>query len=256
MNVAEMLNSFPLSSILALLSISIIGGAVRGFSGFGAGLIIMPVASAVIDPKLAVAAFLIIDFVVTLPQVSPAMRRCDWPTILPVALGALVFVPLGAFALVRSDPIAVRWGISVAIILMLGLLLSGWRYRGQPHLAASVGVGGVAGFLSGIAQIPGPPVVTYWLAGPFPATIIRANLITFFFFEAIMATGTYLANGLFTRQALILIAVLAPTYALSVWAGAQLHGKANDRAFRLVAYTLISIAALTSLPLLDNILRP
>ena len=244
-----------LPTLLTLIAISFVGGSVRGFAGFGAGLIIMPVASAIIDPKLAVAAFIIIDFLVTIPLVPPALKKCSWRTITPAIIGATITIPLGTYVLIYSDPQIVRWGISIVIILMLGLLLSGWRYRGAPNIASSLGVGGVAGFLSGLAQIPGPPVVTYWMSGPFPIGIIRANLIIFFFFEAILASGAYLFGGLFTSEVLNLIILIVPAYALAIWFGAKLHGRATERSFRIVAYILIAIAALTSLPALDWLLR-
>ncbi len=248
-------SQFELSVLGTLLAISMIGGMARGFAGFGAGLIIMPVASAVIDPKLAVAAFLIIDFVVVAPLVPASMRKCDWPTITPAVLGTLIFVPLGTYALVSSDPVTVRWGISFAIFLMLALLLSGWRYAGEPKPLTSFGVGGVAGFLSGAAQIPGPPVVTYWMSGPAPTPVVRANLITFFFLEALIAMATYLAGGLFTLKVMILIVLLTPAYALAVWIGANLHDRASEKTFRTIAYILIAISGLTSLPALDGFLR-
>lgn len=255
MNFNLLFTHFELTTLLTLVTISLIGGAVRGFAGFGAGLIIMPVASAIIDPKLAVAAFIIIDFLVTLPLVPPAMKKCDWRSISPALIGAILTVPLGTYVLVHSNPQNVRWGISIVIILMLGLLLSGWRYKSAPNTLASVSVGGVAGFLSGLAQIPGPPVVTYWMSGPFPINIIRANSIVFFFFEAILASGAYLFSGLFTGEVLNLIILIVPAYAIAIWIGAKLHGHATEKSFRTVAYILITIAALTSLPALDWLLR-
>ena len=255
MNLTFIFSQFDMRSLLTMILISFVGGAVRGFAGFGAGMIIMPVASAIFDPRLAVAAAIIIDFVVTLPLVPPAMKKCDWRTITPAILGTIATIPLGTFVLVNADPQNVRWGISIMIMLMLGLLLSGWRYKGRPTTLASLGVGGIAGFLSGLAQIPGPPVVTYWMSGPFPIGIIRANLIVFFFFEAILASGAYLFSGLFTPQVLSLVVLVVPTYALAIWTGARLHGLATEHSFRIVAYILIAIAAFTSLPALDWLLR-
>jgi uncharacterized membrane protein YfcA len=254
-NLFSLFGEIEFSTILILLCISMVGGAVRGFAGFGAGLIIMPVASAIIDPKIAVATFLAVDFFVALPLVPSAMKKCDWPTVTPTAIAAFVAIPSGTYVLIHTDPLILRWCISGAIILMLGLLISGWRYQGRPRLPISVGVGGIAGFLSGTAQIPGPPVVTYWMSGPFAVATIRANLITFFFLESISGFIVYIYSGLFTHKVLILIAILAPIYATALWIGASLHSSASEKSYRTVAYVLIAIAALTSLPILDWLLR-
>jgi uncharacterized protein len=254
-NLFTLFDQLPLATLAPLVAIALLAGAARGFAGFGAGLILMPLASTIVEPVLAAATFLVMDFFVAMPLVPPAMRRCNWPTVLPAAIAALLTVPLGTYALVNSDPVLVRWGISIATIAMLGLLLSGWRYRGAPSRPVSLSVGGLAGFLSGIAQIPGPPVVTYWMSGPLPAAIIRANLIAFFFIESIGGIGAYMYSGLFNSAVLVLILAMAPAYGLAVWAGARLHGRAPERWFRGVAYSLIAIAAATSLPALDVVFR-
>ena len=59
-----------------------------------------------------------------------------------------------------------RWIISGFVFALLLLLLSGWRYRGKDHAAISVGIGGLSGFCSGLAQTGGPPIVGYWLGRP------------------------------------------------------------------------------------------
>jgi len=256
MDFAGTFSQFSALALFVLAIVGMIAGIVRGFAGFGSGLILMPVASALIEPRLAVAIFLATDFVASAPLVPPAMRRCDWPSVLPTAAVALVFVPLGVFALVNSDPVMVRWTISILTILMLALLVSGWRYPGKPHLAASLGVGAASGFLGGISQIAGPPIVTYWMSGPFPVATIRANLITFFLFTSVGSFFAYFFNGLFTPGAIAITLVLIPIYALAIWAGARLNGRASETTFRIVAYVLIAIAALTSLPVLDGFLRP
>lgn len=254
-NFVEIFSQFSTSTLLLLTIIAIVAGITRGFAGFGSGLILMPVASALIDPRLAVAIFLITDFVATLPLLPPAMRRCNWQTVLPTAITALIFVPIGVFALVQSDPIFVRWGISILTISMLFLLISGWRYQGRPHLIASLGVGATSGFLSGIAQIGGPPIVTYWLSGSFSASIIRANLIVFFFITSLSSFLFYFFNNLFTPSVLAITIIIAPIYALAIWIGARLHGIASERIFRMVAYALIAIAGFSSLPVFDGLLR-
>lgn len=245
----------PMASVLLLFGVSLIAGMARGFAGFGAGLIVMPVASALTSPLLAVAIFSVADFVLAAPMLPGAFRKCDWSTVLPAAVAALLFVPVGVFVLVHNDPLLVRWGLSVAILIMLMLLLSGWRYTRTPHFSASATVGALSGFLSGAAQIPGPPIVTYWMSGPAPAATIRANLITYFLFTSIAALVSYFGSGILTLLALKLVVLIAPAYGGGIWLGARLHPFAPEKWFRRVVYGLILIAALTSLPAFDGLLR-
>jgi hypothetical protein len=36
--------------------------------------------------------------------------------------------------LIKSDPLVIRWAIAVLGVLLLGLLISGWRFRGGRRL--------------------------------------------------------------------------------------------------------------------------
>ena len=76
--------------------------------------------------------------------------------------------------LTQLEPVTTRWIISVFVAALLVLLISGWRYHGKDHPAISVGVGGLAGFCSGLAQTGGPPIVAYWLGRPIACGASRA----------------------------------------------------------------------------------
>lgn len=241
--------------LVPLLLATIAAGLVRGFAGFGAGLILIPTASAVIDPRIAAVTFLIIDAIMPLPMIPPALKKCHWPTVLPSAIGALCIVPVGAWVLINAELTVLRWSIPMLILAMLVLLLSGWRYRGVPVWPASMTVGGLSGFLGGLAQIAGPPVVAFWMAGPMPAAIIRANLVTFFAIATVGSAVSYLVGGLFILPALEYAILIGPVFALSVFLGTRGFSRANEVQYRRIAYGLIAFSALTSLPVLDQFLR-
>ncbi|AXS42747.1 sulfite exporter TauE/SafE family protein [Breoghania sp. L-A4] len=242
-------------AVLTILVAAMIGGAVRGFAGFGAAMIFMPVASIVIDPKIAAAAFLVMDDVLTMPMALRAARICDWRTVLPAFVGALLTVPLGALMLANADQLTMRWGISILVLALLGLLISGWRYKGAPTLPVSLGVGATSGFLSGVSQVAGPPVVAFWMSGPQPAIIIRANLIVYFALASFGALAAYWWNGLFTLDVAKTLVIIMPVNALALYCGSHFFSRSSERLFRLVAYGMVAIAAIGSLPVLDGVLR-
>jgi uncharacterized membrane protein YfcA len=232
-----------------------VAGLVRGFTGFGAALIFMPVASAAFGPVTATAAFLVIDEVLTLPMLVSAVRHCRWPIVLPTALAAMVTTPFGAYVLATGDPAALRWGLCVVVVVLLGLVVSGWRYRREPSLPLSAGVGSLAGLLGGFGQVSGPPVITLWVSGPHPAFIIRSNMFVFFALISISSFTAYLWNGFFTMDVLWLIVALTPAYGLSLFVGARLFGHTGGTGYRQLAYGVIAIAAITSVPAFDGLLR-
>src|SRR3984893_817288 len=174
---------------IAICAIAFVSGTARGFSGFGSALIFMPLASSMAAPRLVAALLLVIDFVAAAPLLPNAWKQADRKATAVMVMGALVGVPLGTYFLTRLDPVTTRWIISGFVSALLLLLLSGWRYRGKDHPAISVGIGGLAGFCSGLAQTAGPPIVGYWLGRPIASVVARANILLFFgasdFFSAV-----------------------------------------------------------------------
>jgi uncharacterized membrane protein YfcA len=135
------------------------------------------------------------------------------------------------------------------------VLASGWRYRGEPRLPITLGVGAFAGASAGAVQIGGPPVVLYWLSRGHSATTMRANLMVFFAFCGIALVTAYAIKGLFTAQTLALSLLLGIPYMLGVGIGVLFFRSASDRLYRRIAYAVIALAALLSLPVLDPVLR-
>ncbi|HEY0912502.1 MAG TPA: sulfite exporter TauE/SafE family protein, partial [Bradyrhizobium sp.] len=166
-----------LAVAIAICVIAFVSGTARGFSGFGSALIFMPLASSMASLRLVAALLLVIDFIAATPLLPNAWRQADRKATAVMVAGALVGVPIGTYCLSRFDPVTTRWIISCFVGALLLLLLSGWRYRGKDHPALSVGIGGLAGFCSGLAQTGGPPIVGYWLGRPIAPVIARANIL-------------------------------------------------------------------------------
>jgi len=227
---------------------ALVAALVRGFSGFGAGLIFMPVAAAALGPKTAAGILYIIDTVLILPFVVKAVRLADWHDVLPLGLGAVVAVPLGVWALLHVDPVVLRWGLSLTILASIGALVLGLRYRGPTRMPLSLGVGAVAGFLSGSVQIPGPPVLIYWLGRQVVSATMRANAIVFFMFTTVISGIGFLYGGIFTSEVMTGSLALLPIYAVGIFAGSLLFGRASESTYRGIAYATILASALISMP--------
>ncbi|MCU0905341.1 MAG: sulfite exporter TauE/SafE family protein [Tabrizicola sp.] len=242
-------------TLALLLAVTFAASLARGFSGFGAALIFIPLASALLGPKVAVPLLLVADGVMTAGMIPGAVRKADRRDVLTMAVGALVGVPAGTWLLTTLDPLVLRWGIVALAALMLALLLSGWRYRGRPKPPLTVLVGVISGFFSGAAQVGGPPVVAYWLGGTIPATTVRANIVFFFAVTSALGAIGYVWGGLITLHILLLALLIAPVYGFGAWAGSRMFGLASDQIFRRICLTMIAFATVVSMPVLDGWLR-
>jgi uncharacterized membrane protein YfcA len=240
---------------IAICVIAFVSGTARGFSGFGSALIFMPLASSMAAPRLVAALLLLIDFVAAAPLVPNAWKHADRRATSVMVLGALVGVPIGTYFLSRLDPVTTRWIISGFVFALLLLLVSGWRYRGKDYSTVSIGIGGLAGFCSGLAQTGGPPIVGYWLGRPIASSVARANILLFFAASDFFAAVSYALTGLITSDAIRFSFLIGPVYAVGVWLGASLFGRASEALFRGICYVLIALAVVIGLPALDGVLR-
>ena len=238
-----------------LIGSAFIAALARGFSGFGAALIFLPLAATVVEPKIASPLLLITDAVLALGFIPNAFRTADKREVSIMGVGAAVGIPVGTVLLVRMDPIHIRWAVVVLATAMLALLISGWRYRGKPTPPLTFGVGAFAGVCSGAAQVGGPAVIAYWLGSTTPAAIIRANIILYFAISTAIAIVAYFFGGVLTLVVLKLCLVVGPAYALGLFIGARLFGIADESVFRRICYALIVVAVVVSLPVLDGVIR-
>lgn len=243
---------FDSSTITALIVLALAAGLVRGFAGFGGALIFVPVASALVGPQVASVILWLMDTLPSLPIALPALKKTEWKTVWPVFIGNAATVGLGVWWLTHGDPLTLRWVIAGFIFLSVAFLWSGWRYHGNRPVPLSLAVGGVSGFFGGAAQVSGPPVLIYWLAGSEPAALIRANVISLFTLTTVTSGIAMWAGDLFARPAVIAALVIAPVYAGGLLIGQRFFGKASDATFRRFAFALILLAAIISLPLFDR----
>lgn len=243
------------SKLAFVLVAAAVAGLSRGFSGFGAALIFMPLASAVIGPQIAAPVLLIVDAVAALSLLPDAWGKADKTRVFVMAAGAILGIPLGTAALVYLDRVTMRWLISGVSCALLALLVSGWRYHGRPRTLRTVLVGTMSGLFSGAAGAGGPPVIAYWLGGPEPRDFIRANIIAYFAVATAIAIVSYSLGGLFAWRILALCVPVGAVYALALQLGAKLFRLSGDTSFRWVSYALIAGASIGSLPAFDQIFR-
>jgi uncharacterized protein len=236
-------------------AISTLSGLVRGFSGFGSALIYMPLIAAVYEPRVAAVTLLLIDSISTAPFTLRSFRQCTWREILPMFAACVIAIPLGATALVVLDPIVLRWFMVATILLLLAILMSGWRYQGRPSLPLTLGVGLFSGFGGGAVQIAGPAVIIYWLGGANNTVTVRANMMVYFLLMDVVMLVVYGLRGLFTAELTVLALLLGIPFFAATAAGALLFHSSSDRSYRRIAYIIIAVSAIVSLPLFDPWLR-
>ncbi|MSP82277.1 MAG: sulfite exporter TauE/SafE family protein [Alphaproteobacteria bacterium] len=237
------------STLIAVAAAAALAGFVRGYTGFGAAMVFVPVASVLYSPAVAVALIFLMDLPSTVLLFAAAVRKCDLRGIVFLAIGACVAIPVGVWGLTVLPVGIIRWVIAAAILGAVAALATGWRYRRVPTKAQSLAVGAASGLLGGLASLFGPPVVLFWLGGQEPAPRVRANLMVYFGITTIVSGLSLWAGGFFEPRVLLQALVLAPLYGATTWLGSRAFRVLPERLFRPFALAICAGAALATLPL-------
>ena len=228
-----------------------VAGVVRGFTGFGTAMILMPVATRYV-PAAEVIVVLVATGIASWAQIlPPAWRAAERGEVARLVAGALIAAPLGVWLLARLDLGLVRWIVAAASGLLLVLLVRGWRWHGRLGGRGLVGVGAGSGLLGGLTGLTGPPVILFYLSGPRAAAEVRANTILFLAALDLVVLANLSLQGLVSARALWLALLLAPAYLITMALGQAAFAPGRERAYRRAAYAVIALAIVTGLPLFD-----
>jgi uncharacterized membrane protein YfcA len=224
--------------------IGIVGGLVRGTTGFGAAMVMTPALALLLGPRTAVPVTLLLETFAAMPMLRPAAAIARWSTIAPIALAAVIAVPLGGYLLHLASPDALRRAIALTVVLFSLALLSGRRYRGSPRLTTSVALGTLSGTMLGATSIGAPPVILYLLSGPDTAAVSRANLTLYV--VVISAAGLVMlgVSGMFEPSTLLTAACLTPGFLGGVLLGSKLFSRFSDQTFRQITMVFMLLVAL------------
>lgn len=246
-----MLQAIAAPEFWPLAGIAALAGLVRGFTGFGAAMVFVPLAALYLPPIAVIVALMIMDVGGSLMLARGAIPQAQGREVGGLFAGAVVGLPLGVLLLERADPQAFRWIVPAIVLAALAAMLSGWRYTGAPGRGATVAVGGASGLLGGFAGLAGPPVILFFLGGPERAVRIRASIITYFIATSVLGFAVFGLRGALSAEALVWAAVLAPAFLAATFAGARMFRLAGEAQYRYVAHVVIAAAALAALPAWD-----
>ncbi len=235
-----------LSASLWIACVFFVAAFVRGYSGFGFAALIVSGAGLVADPMLFVPVVLIADVLLTLQQARDIRPHIQWRRVLTLFAGCIIGVPLSVWALGQIGADLARALISVYILGMCGLLLTGWTLRRVAGDGAHVGVGLVSGLANG-AAVGGLPVAAFFAAQPIGAAAFRATLIAYFFLLDLWTLPIMAANGMITRDTLIATAMGLPIMVLGIWVGARRFLNAEPQSFRRFAIGLLAFLSILGL---------
>jgi uncharacterized membrane protein YfcA len=224
---------------MILIGTALLGSTIGGIAGFGAGILLLPVAAWTLGIRAAVPVLTVTMLFGNLARIWWSRHDLNGSVTLRFVAGAVPATAVGAmiFAGASSD-----WlGRAIGAFLLASVPLRRFLTSGRLHVRAAhfPFVGGAVGLLSALVVTTGPVVTPFFLAyglrrGAFIAT------------EAVCAGAMHVARGLvFARyrmisgETLLIGLVLGATMFAGAWIGRRTLDRMSDRVFLAIIEVLL-----------------
>ncbi len=219
---------------------------IRGISGFGSGLVAVPLLALVFPLPIVVSFILLLDFTASLVLGGVNFRQVRWEEVRPLVPFGVIGVILGTTLLVSlpRQPLLIGLGVFILLFAARSLLnLHGEkpvsRFWAMPASLAGGTVGGMFG-------TGGPPYVIYLQHRLKDKGQLRATLSGVFFLEGLFRIGTFVAAGLLVRfEIWQSFAIGLPVALAALYGGSHVHGGLSQAQMTRVIGALLLLSSLS-----------
>ena len=246
MNTANLFSFIPDNYFLIALVV-IFSGFLRGFIGFGSGLLMIPILSYFYSPVFAMVFNIVIEIPATIYLTFVGIKKSNLREITPMMFTMMLTIPFGTIFLVSVDEQIIRTLMSLLLIFFVILIATGWRIKSTITKYVLVLGGAISGLMQGATGMGGPPYVTVLLSKNDSDDVAHANILVITSGLVISAIISLYYFGLFTKDILLTGALSAPIYVFATYVGTKFFNYSGNKYFRnssLIALGVVGLATL------------
>ncbi len=225
--------------IIAIAAV-FLGGVCQGLTGFGFGLIVVPILALVWDVKGAVVLGMLLGMVSTIPPLFEVRSQVRFRPVFALLAGTAVGTPLGVIMLVLVDADTLKlWVASVVVCLALVFSFTQrLRLRSQA-LGTALGIGTISGVLRGSTSMGGPPIAFYLLGREEGTEQFRTTFLAYLLPATAMALTGFFVAGKVTPEVVAVSAVSLPSLFIGLRVGARARHGLQPSAFQAVVLAIL-----------------
>ena len=245
----------PENFFILLIVISF-SGFIRGFLGFGSGLITIPILSLLYSPIFAIVFNIIIEIPTTIYLTIIGAKTCRFKEISPMFFSTILTIPIGIIFLIAINEQVIKIIMSVLVIFFVILIASGWRLKSTTTITTYVLIftGTISGLMQGITGMGGPPIVTVLLSKGDNNDVTRGNTLIMFAAIVISAVLSMYYFNLFSKTLILTGIITSPLYLLASFLGSQFYNLSGNKYYRNISLLLLGLIGFATLlgALFDN----
>ncbi|MCA0903332.1 sulfite exporter TauE/SafE family protein [Qipengyuania aquimaris] len=231
--------------LIAALAAAFGSAYVRGLTGFGMAILLVPVLALALTPIDAVLLANFLSIFIGMSEIVRLVRGAERSAWIIAGI-VLLTAPLGFIALSLTTPSVARLIVAlIAFSAFLAVLLPR-RPAAQPGMVATGGVGVVSGLMTGYAGMPGPPVVPYYVGRDIPRETAKASMMLIFTIAPFAGLATGAVLEVLDWQLALLALGLFPAVLIGNKLGDRASGRMPDPVWRTFVGVVLAGAALAA----------
>jgi uncharacterized protein len=247
MNISAGLAELGPLTLAAAAAMTFGAAYVRGLTGFGMAIILVPLLGLLIAPEQAVVLGIILQLLIGPVGLRDTLKQADRASAIPIGLIAMALTPLGMWALANTPSDLARLLITASAVAAFVAVLLPKSARDAPPSRLSVAITGAAsGILTGFAAMPGPPVVPFYLRRRVEPSVARASMLTIFFLTAIAGTLAALWLGIASLQLFLFAVLLFIPMWLGNRMGSRHFGRVAPTVWQAMVAVVLGVAAVSA----------
>lgn len=232
--------------LLLFVLATFLGGFVSGFSGFAMGIVVSGVWLHLITPTQTAAMIAGFGLLTQGYGIAKLRHEWRWQSIWPLTTGTAIGIPVGVMLLTHINPVWVRCGVGVLLVLYAIYSLArppiGPLKIGTP---ADIAIGICNGLLGGLTGLGGiiSTISCQWRGWPKDKQRAVFQPVLFAAF-VIIAISQFIA-GSYTAETVKLYGIGLPFMIAGIWIGFSLYGIIGDETFRKAVLILVLLAGIS-----------
>lgn len=222
---------------------------VKGFSGFGPALILIPVLTLIYDPATAISVSTLFDLIAGPILFIPVYKQINWKFVAEITAFLFIGAYFGALLLNYFPAGILRNIIACALFLFIIILLlqkEVYRFsdgtRGLLKLLR-MPVSLAGGFSGGLIGISGPIIVIY-MKILYQKTFFRSQLIAIFMLGAAWRFLLYRSHNIIPALDWLQILMMTLFMLSGLWFGQRYHARVDEKLFNRIVAVILVIPAL------------
>lgn len=226
---------------IALATIVLIAGFLQGLTGFGFGLIALPLLGFFIGIKTIIPLIILLALFISLTLSIQLRSSIHLKSIYALMAATIPGIPLGVYTLKHVSAADLSIGLGILMIAFTSYQL--W-IKPKPRelgLAPTLLAGFVSGVVGGSIGAGGPPVIVYSTLQPWSKDQAKATLAFYFFVSGGCIALTHAFSGMITSEVRHLFLISLPALAVGIFAGTKAYTKLSDHGYKKLAFVLVFI---------------